>query len=283
VRLLASICNQKAEPVKLPGVFLFEIDTERREVTPVPLEDHRLTACVGVTGLTRYGDDLLAVVQSLVEPTTLVQLTPRYQIKNVWPLALAKDAHSITVAGRKIYLASTGTDAVVEFDPAAGEQVFWRDNDFGDDTIHLNSVLWCHGCLYATAFGKKKGETWATADAGYLLNLTAGRVVVEPIAHPHSITTLFSSRRDGLYFCESTRQAVCREDGQRLQTGSGFTRGLVVTSAHVYVGISKHRGSLTDPCGVRIYERNGALPDSRLVGTVSLSDYGQEIYDLLPL
>jgi hypothetical protein len=284
VRFLVSICNQRAEPVSLPGTYLFEIDSERQTVTPAPLRDSRLESCVGITGLARVGDDLLAMVQSLTEPCMLVRFTTDYRVLNVWPLALVQDAHSLTVARGKTYIASTGTDSIVEFEPGSGEKVFWRDNDFGEDTIHLNSVLWAHGCLYATAFGNRQGERWHTATEGYLLNLTTGGVVVEPIAHPHSATVSLSSNKDGIYYCESTHQTVCREDGQRLATGSGFTRGLIVTATHLYVGISKHRGALTDPCGVRIYERrSGALADSRLSASISLSEYGQEIYDLLPL
>ena len=283
MRFLASICNQRAEPVRLPGTYLFEIDGDRQTVTPAPLRDPRLEACVGVTGLTRCGDELLAMVQSLDEPCMLVRFTTDYQVRDVWPLAKVLDAHSLTAARGKIYIASTGTDSVVEFDPGGGETVFWQDNDYGEDTVHLNSVLWFQGCLYATAFGRKAGERWGSATQGYLLNLTTGRVVAEPIAHPHSATVSLSSPREGIYYCASTEQAVCREDGQRLPTGSGFTRGLIVTATHLYVGISKHRGALTDPCGVRIYRRGDTLADSRLSATIDLSPYGQEIYDLLPL
>src|SRR5207244_1450590 len=151
-------------------------------VAPVPLRDPRLDSCVGITGLARQGDYLLAMLQSLTEPCTLVRLSANYQVKNVWPLALVQDAHSITVAREMIYLASTGTDSVVGVEPGRGEQVFWRANDFGEDTIHLNSVLCFQGCLYATAFGEKKGERWSTATEGYLLNLSTGRTVVAPIA-----------------------------------------------------------------------------------------------------
>ena len=222
------------------------------------------------------------MVQSLTEPCMLVRFTTDYRVKNVWPLALVQDAHSVSVARGKVYIASSGTDSVVEFEPGAAEKVLWRDNDFGEDTIHVNSVLWFQGCLYATAFGKKTGERWSSATEGYLLNLSTGQVVAEPIAHPHSATV--SSAREGIYWCESTHQTVCREDGQRLQTGSGFTRGLIVTATHLYVGISKHRGALTDPCGIRIYERRGdELKTSRLIASIDLSQYGQEIYDLLPL
>lgn len=284
MRFLVSICNQRAEPVRLPGTYLFEIDGNSRAVTPVPLSDPRLDACVGITGLARHGDDLLAMAQSFTEPCTLVRFSTDYRVKDVWPLALVKDAHSVTVARGKVYIASTGTDSVVEFEPRVCEEVFWRDNDFGEDTIHLNSVLWFQGCLYATAFGKKQGERWSSATEGYLLNLSTGRVIAEPIAHPHSATVSLSSAREGIYYCASTHQTVCREDGQILPTGSGFTRGLIVTATHLYVGISKHRGASSDPCGVRIYERRGDdIGASRLTASIDLSQYGQEIYDLLPL
>ncbi len=284
MRFLVSICNQRAEPVRLPGTYLFEIDGVSQTITPVPLGDSRLDSCVGITGLARCGDDLLAMVQSLDEPCMVARFTTDYRVKNVWPLALVRDAHSVTAAQGKLYVASTGTDSIVEFEPGIGEKVIWRDNDFGEDTIHVNSVLWLRGCLYATAFGRKTGERWSSALAGYLFNLTTGRIVAEPIAHPHSATVSLSSPREGIYWCASTEQAVCRDDGQRLPTGSGFTRGLIVTATHLHVGISKHRGALTDPCGVRIYDRPGAdLNDCRLAASIDMSPYGQEIYDLLPL
>lgn len=284
VRFLVSICNQRAEPVKLPGTYLFEVDSDRQTVTPATLHDARLHSCVGITGLARQGDELLALVQSLSEPCMLVRFGIDYRVKNVWPLASVADGHSLTVASDRIFIASTGTDSIVEFTPGSGESVLWQDNDFGEDTIHLNSVLWLKGCLYATAFGKKTAERWSSATLGYLFNVSTGRVLAEPIAHPHSATVSLSSPREGIYYCASTHQTVCREDGQKLHTGSGFTRGLIVTATHIYVGISKHRGALTDPCGVRVYQRHGdSLANSRLVASIDLSPYGQEIYDLLPL
>src|SRR5437016_10609262 len=79
MRFLVSICNQRAEPVRLPGTYLFEIDGDSYTLTPAPLCDARLEACVGITGLARYGDDLLAMVQSLDEPCMLVRFTTDYQ------------------------------------------------------------------------------------------------------------------------------------------------------------------------------------------------------------
>src|SRR5581483_5589453 len=141
----------------------------------------------------------------------------QYQVKDVWPLELVKDGHSVAVRAGKAYIASTGTDTIVEFDPDYGERVYWKANELGHDTIHLNSLFWNQGNLYATAFGPKKGEVWRSADEGYLMNITTEAVIAAPLYHPHSACAVQGCDDAGIYFCESQRMAVGRADGQRLR------------------------------------------------------------------
>jgi hypothetical protein len=94
--------------------------------------------------------------------------------------------------------------------------------------------------------------------------------------------------------------AVGRANGQRLAVNLGYTRGLVVTDTHLYVGISKGRtesvstgqkvGNSAVPrlkasrCALLTYRHNQSnLEQSELVGQVCLQDYGDEIYDILPV
>jgi hypothetical protein len=246
-------------------------------------------------GLARDGDDLLAVTQGA--SAALIRLSRHYQVKDVRPLDLVRDAHSLAVKDGIAYIASSGNDAVVAFDPRRGAHIFWHDNPSGRDTIHLNSVLWNAGNLYATAFGRKKSADWRSAEDGYLRNLTTGRVASAPLNHPHSACVIPGAEHEGIYFCESQRMAVGREDGERLHVGTTYTRGLVATRTHFYVGFSRSRltsRSMPPPesprawipgdCGVRIYQRgHGPLSASRPVATITLEEYGQEVYDLLLL
>ncbi|HXG08902.1 MAG TPA: DUF4915 domain-containing protein [Gemmataceae bacterium] len=294
MKFLVSICNKnRAEGARLPGVFLFEVDPENPRPRPVPLEHPRLLPAKGITGLAHYGDGILAVMQGAAQ---LALLTRKYEVKAVWNLPLLKHAHSIAVAGRKAYIASTGNDSVVEFDPAEGSRVYWRHNRGEEDTIHLNSLVYRDGALYATAFGPKKGLLWSSASGGYLANLDSGHTVISPLYHPHSACALNGE----FYFCESSRMAVGRENGQRLAVGLGYTRGLVVTEARLYVGISKGRTESVSTgqkvsntavprlkasrCAVLIYRHNKSdLGKSELLGQVCLEEYGEEIYDILPV
>jgi Domain of unknown function (DUF4915) len=293
MKLLVSICNKsRAERAKLPGVFLFEVDPECSKARPVALEHPRLMPAKGITGLAHYDGGTLAVMQGTAQ---VALLGPRYEVKTVWNVPQLKHAHSIVVAGRKFYIASTGNDSVVEVDPAVGNKVYWRHNGKEEDTIHLNSLVYCGGELYATAFGPKKGLLWSTASGGYLTNLHSGCTVVTPLYHPHSAC----SPKGEFYFCESSHMSVGRQNGQRLAVNLGYTRGLVMTDSHLYVGISKGRtesvstgqkvGNAAAPrekasrCAVLIYRRDrDHLEKSKLTGQVCLARYGEEIYDILP-
>ncbi|MCS6852215.1 MAG: TIGR03032 family protein [Gemmataceae bacterium] len=293
-RLLVSICNKhRAGQTAYPGVFLAEIDTERDEARPVMLKHPDLGPAKGITGLAHFRDGILAVLQGLSQ---LAHFTANYSVRDVWTIPLLKHAHSIAVSHDKAYIASTGNDSIVEFDPPTSARVFWQANSGHTDTIHLNSVAWRDGELYATAFGAKRNGLWNMADGGYLTHLATGTRLVSSLFHPHSLCT---SGGD-FYFCESSRQAIGREDGTRLVVGSGYTRGLVVTPDHLYVGISKGRAhsestgvpvqetavprATAATSGVFTYQRQGpSLADSQRRRFISLEGFGDEIYDILLL
>jgi len=292
MKLLVSLCNKIVEPIGPP--FLLEVDTVSEEITPIFLDDSRVPPPLGFSGLCPYREGFLAALQT--EPTTLLQLSREYQVENVWTLTRVKDARSLAVFEDKIYLVSTGNDAIVEFAPDSEERIFWRANHEGKDSIHLNSLAWHEGNLYATAFGKKKGDSWSSADAGFLQNLTTGTCLCEALMHPHSLLVA----DDGFYFCRSRHMSVGKPDGQDLEIGVGYTRGLCVSGEYIWVGVSRGRASskslgkvvenpqdsglLTGLCGVVMYRRNADdLSKSELIGAFWLEDYRTEIYDILPL
>jgi hypothetical protein len=293
MKLLASICNKnRAQGAKLPGVYLFEIDPDRQEARPVVLEHPRLQPVKGITGLAHFDGGILAVLQGAGQ---LALLDHDYRVRALWIVPALKHGHSISVAGGKAYIASTGNDSVVEFDPRAGGKVCWRDNSRGDDTIHLNSVVHAGGELYATAFGPKADGLWSSAKNGYLIHIASGRKIVFPLFHPH--TALAPAGE--FFFCESSRMAVGRQNGERLAVNLGYTRGLVLTETRLHVGISKGRTESVSTgqkvenasvprvkasrCAVLSYQRHADLSKSELLSQVCLQDYGDEIYDLLPL
>jgi len=291
-KLLVSICNRSSAVGLTPSeVFVFEVDPDSLRVSPVTLDNSAIHDSNGITGLAHYRDGIVGVVQST--PVRLLHFSYHYEVKDVWTLNIAKDAHSITVLDSKIYVASTANNSVIRFDPDSGEELIWTANKIHEDTIHLNSLVWHNGDLYIAAFGEKRGDLWSTADKGYVLNLTTGQTALTSLYHPHSVF----STNEGIYCCDSSRMAIAREDGQRLVIGRGYTRGLVVTPTRLYCGVSKGRktskstGMINNPadpgiktghCAVLIYDRkNKDLERSKFISEVNLDEYSDEIYDII--
>ena len=296
MKFLISICNKKkSKQTQLKDVFLFEVSTENWQITPIKLDHLDITSANGITGLVHYQEGIVASIQT--NPLKLVYLDKHYNIKNIWTLVKVKDCHSIAVKHQKIYLASCGTDTILEFSPDSGsEKVFWKHGLGEKDIIHLNSLIWHQGELYCTAFGEKKGKLWSSASRGYLMNVFSETVILDHLYHPHSIT----STSEGLFVCDSSRMAVRCSDGQKLVIGQGYIRGLCLISDYIIVGVSKGRmisrstgkviGNPADPgeiagdCKVLIFKRRGKrLEGCELIQKIDLKQYGEEIYDIIQL
>jgi hypothetical protein len=293
MRCLVSICNKgPAGRFRAPGTFLLDVDLDRAGIRPVRLDHPRSRAELGVTGLARYQDGILLVPQNARQ---LVRLDARLTVSDVWDVPEVTGGHSIAVSGSKAWVVCARTDSIVEFEPDSGARWYWRANTGGADTLHMNSALWVDDTLYLSAFGPKADPQgpWSSATNGYILDVATGRRIAGPIRHPHTLVDY-----DGqLYWCESAGMAVCGQSGQRLDVGRGYVRGLVIDAGHVIVGISKGRNMSVSTgrrivarvfrqteCAILVYRHDTVcLANSPLVAEISLADYGDEIYDILPL
>jgi len=293
MRCLVSICNKDpAGRFRLPGVFLFEVDTDHGEVRPVRLDHLRSRAALGVNGLAHYQDGILLVPQ---DARQLVRLDAMLAVSDVWETPDVSGGHSIAVKGARAHVVCARTDSIVEFEPDRGAGLYWRANTGGADTLHMNSALWVGEALYLSAFGPKSNPAglWSSAVDGYILEVGTGRQLVAPIRHPHTLVQFGGQ----LHWCESAAMAVCNQAGQRLDVGRGYVRGLAIDEQHVVVGISKGRNMSVSTgrrildsvfrrteCGLVVYRHDTArLGNSTVVSEISLADYGDEIYDILPL
>ena len=208
-------------------------------------------------------------------------------------MTLVRDAHSIAYFDRKCYIVSSGTDSIIEFSPEDGERVFWRANDGGADTIHLNSVLWDDGGCWVTAFGPKLGPLWSSADHGYVLNVLTGERQMTTLYHPHSLV-----KADGVFYvCESTPMRVRNSAGLDVCIPRGYLRGLAVESGHILVGCtrgrktSKSTGTLIDNSadpgepsgepGLAIYRTGESRVAPEFDCFIDLSEYADEVYDIV--
>jgi hypothetical protein len=285
MQLLVSLCNEVRDGQ------LCQYDAGTGDVCRVELCHPDIPPHVGATGLAAFEDGFLTALQS--EPATLVSFNRQFEVRNVWQLRLTKDAHSIVVRDGAAYIASAATNAVVCFTRHGGEQVYWTA-DAAEPRFHLNSLAWHQGDLYVTGCRPRR-DRLRGAEAGWVMNLRSGRVVLSPLHHPHSLL----SAGDGLLLCESRYQAVVGGNGDRLAVGNGYTRGLALTAEHLYVGVSRGRtksrstglpldnpqqsGVPTGWCGVHCYRRQGPLSQSRLAWSVPLGEDVSEVYDILVL
>ncbi|MGE3804183.1 MAG: DUF4915 domain-containing protein [Gemmataceae bacterium] len=292
LRYLISLCNKPSGSAERAG-HLLECDTDHHRIRSIPLLHPALpTTFFGLTGLCRWRDGFVVVTQSV--PSALAFLSLRYEVVEVWPLQLVRDGHSIIARDDKLYIASTGNNSIVEFDPKSGERIWWQDSESQGDVLHVNALCWAQQDLLITAFGRKKGELWATAHEGYVANLNTNTRLMSSLHQPHSLL----AAADGIYVCESSRLAVRRDDGQTLLLGLGYLRGLLVTEKHLCVGISQGRqrsrstgqrvenpgepGLRAGKCGVAVYRRTGRnLADLQPIGILPLGPFGREVYDLL--
>jgi hypothetical protein len=242
--------------------------------------------------LAHYRGGILLIPQNAQQ---LVLLDAELAVSEVWDVPDVSGGHSIAVHGSKAYIVCARTDSIVEFEPERGVRCFWRANTGGADTLHMNSALWVDDTLYLSAFGPKAdcGGLWSSAAHGYILDVATGRHIAREIYHPHTIV-----HYDGqLYWCESAKMAVCNQSGQRLNVGRGYVRGMTIDARHIIVGISRGRNMSVSTgrrivrslyreteCALLVYRHDTAqLGNSALVSEISLADYGDEIYDILPL
>jgi hypothetical protein len=244
-----------------------------------------------MTGITRYRNGYAC----LLPPGSLVLLSESLEVEQLFDLKLVRDPHSIASHEGKLYLASTGTDSVIEFTPEDGEKVFWRASDTGTDTIHLNSVVWRNDGLWITAFGQKAGALWRSAEQGYALNILSGTRMFGSLYHPHSLVQAGGA----MWVCESATMRVRSTAGQQITAPHGYLRGLAVTDGLLCVGSTKGRtrskstgtviGNSADPGqpagepGVAVYELDAQGAPSKCQRFIEMSAYADEIYDILPM
>lgn len=206
------------------------------------------------------------------------------------------DLHSLALRGSELFVVSTGTDEVVCLSlrppQVVSQCVLWRapGNVERSDTNHLNGLCFFQDELHVSGFGKRSGEEWSTAVDGFILNLERSSTAATSIHHPHSLLPLES----GIAYCESARMTVHLPSHPPLRGIPGYTRGLCLFGDHLLVGssarrkasrtsgkpvLSRRESHSTDRSAItRLSLRTGAVE-----GTIDLSRYGGEIYDLLAL
>ncbi len=291
-KLLVSLCNL---PVASDTAVL-QLDVDTLEVSAVNLgATIPIKTC---TGLAR-DDTRVYVLCADAEGKFHLAALRTGDLKPLFFQHLPEiiDGHSILVNGGRLYIASTGNDAIISYrlgqagmnDP----DIFWRVAGSRADTHHINGLALWHGDMVMSAFGPKSGQTWSTASNGYLFNLTQNTCLAENLYQPHSVKAWGGE----LYYCESVRGSITCLGKATWETG-GYTRGLeFIAGDTVAVGCSKARkvskatGLINNPadpgqssgeCEINFFRLSTSAGIIRLTGK-SLNEYAPEFYDVLCL
>ena len=283
-RVLVSLCN-----VVKGAPSLLVVDTTSGAITPLAI-----TFGSGATGMCAMGDEIV-VARQAPEASVIVLDARTLEVRIEAPLPKARDAHSIVAWHGGLAVASSGTDEVVWYgydgSRFRARTVLWRGGTAGGDTLHVNALAVHGDTLLGCAFGPRRSQSdlWSDARGGFVFVLVNRQVVLEDLGHPHSLVSLGNA----LYLCESSRQVFRSESGP-IATLDGYTRGAAhLGGARMLVGTSVGRvtsrssgrmlspGDDGRPAGVCALHDVGL--DGSVRTTISLADYGDEIYDVLPL
>lgn len=289
MHLLVSLCNRSPKRYgALRDTLLLHVDVNSGAVRPIDLPYEVTKDAWGMTGITRYEGGYICLLQ----PQSLLYLSTALKPLALYPLNLVRDGHSLAYHNGLCYIASSGSDSVVTFCPERGERVFWCANhEANTDTIHLNALLWDNRGCWITAFGRREGELWRTAEHGYILNTATGEKNMADLYHPHSLTSF----NGAYYVCESSAMRLRSTSGINVHIPRGYMRGLAIEDGAVFVGSTKGRtrsrstNVLTDngpvrqegECGVCVYRTTDQPLDLEFSCFIDIGAFADEIYDIV--
>src|SRR4051794_29654770 len=167
--VLVSFCNVSTPHLPLLG--LFEPESARLSAIHLP---PAMTAFKGITGIAWF-DGFLGVIGQFRPPegerftarsALIVFNRGSLELASIHELRLAADAHSLIWSQGKMYVASSGTDQVLELEMKGGEVVSERpylQSAHGQlaDINHLNGLCDSGDGLILSAFGTRSDPSWA--------------------------------------------------------------------------------------------------------------------------
>jgi hypothetical protein len=296
--VLVSFCNVSAPHLPLLGIYR----PEAAELIALRLAGELTAGFKGVTGVAERDGYLYAVGQFRPregEPATsrtalLVFNRDALDLLTIYEFRGASDGHSIAFSGGKLYLASSGTDQIVELEVKGAEVVAERPylqaaQGHLADMNHLNGLCDSPDGLILSAFGLRTDQSWASATNGFILNVKRRERIRTGLQHPHSPFVLGQS----IVFCQSRTTSVETVSCDRRQELPGYTRGICKCGEDFFVATSVGRktsrstGQVIENPGVAGVVAGGCTINRLKTGDFGLVSTYQaplaigEIYDLM--
>lgn len=254
---------------------------------------------LGIDGISKSNKKYFVVTQLKEGGISGLSIFNRdLQLEKNYDFIETNDAHSIIAYGIGFLVADTGKNRIVHitFDDDSKkitETEFWRYNDDGKDTVHVNSMAMMGNKIFVSVFGTKPSNDWQEAKSGKIIDTSTNKVISDNLHHPHSLTAIDET----LYWLESGTGIIHKYSEKRgheifLKIG-GYLRGITSDKKYLFVASS----------GKRRTSRSTGVPNSTLSNSSNesrswiyrinkknkkferkeLTAYGVEIYDLLLL
>ncbi len=302
MEILVSFCNLRSLPGR-HALGLLNSNTMNFRMIKLPPEIPKSIGMMGLAQSSRHvfvGLQVSGGTKSAFSPPGLLVFDRKdFTLVNHYVFKEVRDIHSLCLSQdeHNLYVVSTGTDEVIilKLNGAAvlEERIFWRPEgqNYRQDINHINCIYEWEGDLVVSGFGEKsEKEEWNSARSGFISNISQNKIIVSGIEHPHSFVDL----NGRLAYCESKKRQVCILNEECIANLSGYSRGLCYTDDKLFIGTSASRkfskstrkmnrpmglGSDGGACTVSRF----STKDFKIEKTVSLKNYSEEIYDLLPV
>ena len=240
----------------------------------------RQVSAIDTVGIVAVAEGFVWARQSGVD--NVLRVVDDDGVREHWLREGHLDLHDLLWLEDSLYVVCTKINGVVQLDPQLRELRRWALPG-GPDSIHLNSIARYRGRLVASIFGHFSGYReykGRTRDAGCVLDLETGEVLIRGLSQPHSLKV----DGDRLWLCDSEARTLRIYEGTA-QVGEkkldAYVRGLLITDDLVYAGLSRTRnvegGDSIESAQVVVLERSSL----REIERIALG--ANEIYDIIAL
>ena len=169
------------------------------------------------------------------------------------------------------------------------DQIIYRGPTYIDDNYHNNSILKYKNHIYATMF-RGLPHMQGVDGGGAMFNLKSGETLINSLQQPH---TAFVDSKGNLCCCNSSAFTFIVKN-KFIAELDGYTRGIYEDQKRggYWVGVSAYR-KYNAKLSKWIEKYRGDQPlkgariqfvsyEGKIGNTIELSQYGKEIFDLLP-
>lgn len=153
------------------------------------------------------------------------------------------DIHDVRFGDDHCYLVGTKGNEIIKLDVAGNEVQRWVFAG-EDDSWHINCIELVDGRLVFSAFGnfrRHREYKGATKGAGFVQDVESGKLLIDNLSQPHSLTVNGGHLLIANSECKELREYTAQGELLRVAVLDGYTRGIYASDDVIYVGLSCSR------------------------------------------